>query len=139
MDPEKKHVPVRQGEDLEKQKGRLPPGGEVTRSVYVLPFENGLFFKPAEVQSRTKFLNGVICVLSDRSGREEAERSRRSEPSKLSGAQERSDKAERSHSQERSDKVERSANAASDNIQRPSQLTSCPVPRLLRNFRNRTE
>ena len=52
-------------------------------------------FKPAEVQSRTKFLNGVICGLSDRSGSEEAERSHRSKATKLSGAQERSDKVER--------------------------------------------
>ena len=66
------------------------------------------FFRPAEVESRTKFLNGVICGLSNRSGSEEAKRSHRSETSKLSGAQERSEKVDRSHAQERSDKVERS-------------------------------
>ena len=31
-------------EDLEKQKGRLPPGEEVTGSICLLPFENGFFF-----------------------------------------------------------------------------------------------
>ena len=65
-------------------------------------------FKPAEVQSRTKFLNGVIWGLSDRWGSEEAERSHRNKASKLSGAQEWSDKVEQSHEQERSDKVQRS-------------------------------
>ena len=40
----KKHVSVRQGEDIEKQTDRLPPREEVTRSVSVLPFENGLIF-----------------------------------------------------------------------------------------------
>ena len=43
-------------------------------------------FKPTEVQSRTKFLNGVICGLDDRSGSKEAERSHRSEVTKLSRA-----------------------------------------------------
>ena len=71
-------------------------------SNYVLPIENGrFFFEPAEIQSRTKFLNGVvICGLSERSGSEEAERSHRSEATKLSGAQERSDKVDRSHRSE---------------------------------------
>ena len=41
---------------------------------------------PKEVQSGTKFLNGVICGLSDRWETEEAERSHRSEATKLSGA-----------------------------------------------------
>ena len=36
-------------------------------------------------ESRTKFLNGVICGLSDRQGSKEAERSHRSEATKLSG------------------------------------------------------
>ena len=44
----KKHVSAQQGEDLEKQKGKLPPGEEIlhniSRSVCVSPFENGLFF-----------------------------------------------------------------------------------------------
>ena len=30
-------------EDLEKQKGRLPPGEEVTGSICLLPFENSFF------------------------------------------------------------------------------------------------
>ena len=30
-------------EDLEKQKGRMPPGEEVTGSICLLPFENGFF------------------------------------------------------------------------------------------------
>ena len=47
-------------EDLEKQKGRLPPGEEVTGSICLLPFENGFFFQPTEAQSRTKFLHGVM-------------------------------------------------------------------------------
>ena len=62
--------------------------------------KTAFFFKPAEVQSRTKFLNGVVCWLSDRSGSEEAERSCRSEATKLSGAQERSDKIVRSQRSE---------------------------------------
>ena len=37
-------------------------------------------------ESRTKFLNGVICGLSDRSGSKKAERSHRIEATKLSGA-----------------------------------------------------
>ena len=40
----KKHVSARQGEDLEKQKGSLAPRRESNQEVYVLPFENGLFF-----------------------------------------------------------------------------------------------
>ena len=40
--------------------------------------------KPTEVQSRTKFLNGVICGLSDRSGSEEAERIHRNKATMLS-------------------------------------------------------
>ena len=58
--------------------------------------KTAFFFKPAEFQSRRKFLNG----LSDRSGNEEAERSYRSEATTLSGAQGRSEKVERSHAQE---------------------------------------
>ena len=37
--------------------------------------KTAFFFKPAEIQSRTKFLNGVFWGLSDRRGSEEAERS----------------------------------------------------------------
>ena len=49
--------------------------------------QNRLFLlKPAEGQSRTKCLNGVICGLSNRPGSEEAERSQRSEATKLSQA-----------------------------------------------------
>ena len=81
--------------------------------------KTAFFFKPAEVQSGTKFLNGVICGLSDRSGSEEAERSHRSEAlrgaqerrTKLSGAMHRSEATKLSEPEERSDKVERSANA----------------------------
>ena len=36
--------------------------------------KTAFFFKPAEVQSRTKFLDGVICGPGNRSGSEEAER-----------------------------------------------------------------
>ena len=106
-DPEKKHVPARQREDLEKQKGRLPPGEEVTRSVYVLPFENSLFFSSHQNFKAEQSFSICGLIISDRSGSEEAERSQRSEASKLSGAQERSDKVERSHAQERSDELER--------------------------------
>ena len=75
---EKKHVSARQGERYgpEKQKAASRRGSNQELSVYVLPFETALFFKPAEVQRRTKFLNGVFCScgLSDRSGGKEAER-----------------------------------------------------------------
>ena len=81
---EKKYVSARQGERYgpEKQKAAFRRGiDQKELSVYALPFENGLFFfKPAEVQRRTNFLNGVFCGLSDREAR------------KLSGPQ-RSDKA----------------------------------------------
>ena len=69
-----KHVSAQQGEDLEKQKGRLPAGEEVTRCVCFLRTiqKRPSFLKETEVQSRTKFLNGVICGLSDRPGSKEA-------------------------------------------------------------------
>ena len=61
-DPEKKHVPARQGEDLEKQKGRLPAGEEVTRSVYVLPFENGPFSSRQNFKAEQSF--SILMGLS---------------------------------------------------------------------------
>ena len=84
----KKHVSAWQGKDLEKQKGRLPPGEEVTRRVYVLYHSQTAFFllKQREIQSRTKFLNGVIGGLCNLLGSEEVERSHRSEATTLSEA-----------------------------------------------------
>ena len=81
----KKHVSARQGEDIEKQKDRLPPREEVTRSLCVLPFENGIFLTSRSSKQK-RFLNGVICGLSDRSGSEGAVQSHRSKATKLSGA-----------------------------------------------------
>ena len=66
------------------------------------------FLKPTKVQSRTKFLNGVICGLSDRSGSEEAERSHSSETTKLSRAT-GAKRQKLTEPQERSEKVQQSA------------------------------
>ena len=73
----------RQEEDLEKRKGRLPPGEEVSRIVYVLLFENGLFlfWSQQKFKAERRFQWGHLWV-SDRSGSEEAERSQRSEATK---------------------------------------------------------
>ena len=81
---------------MQKQKGspsvspgRLPPGDEVTGTRAHVSYHSKttfFFLRPTEVQSRTKFLNPVICGLSDRWGSEDAERRHRSEETKLSRA-----------------------------------------------------
>ena len=53
--------------------------------------KTAFFFKPAEVQSKTKFLNMDICGLSDRSGNIEDERSHRSKATKFGVAMHRSE------------------------------------------------
>ena len=98
----KKHVSARQGqgEDVEKQKGRLPPGEEVTRGVYVLPFENGRFWSQQRSKAEQSFSVGLsVGWAIDRearklSGATVAKRQSWSEP------QERCDKVELSHRSE---------------------------------------
>ena len=51
-----------------------------------LTFRKRPFFKPTIVQGRTKFLNGVVCGLSNQPGNKEAERGHRSEVRKMGGA-----------------------------------------------------
>ena len=63
--------------DMDRRNRRLPSGEElIKRSWAFMPYlsKTAFFFKPAEVQRRTNFLNGVFCGLSDRSGGKEAER-----------------------------------------------------------------
>ena len=49
---------ARQREGLEKQKGRLPPGEEISRSACVLQFEHGPFY--AKRSSKQNCLNKVF-------------------------------------------------------------------------------
>ena len=62
----KKHFSVWEGEDLEKQKARLPPGEEVTRSVCALPFKNGPLFEANRSLKQNEVFNGVIVCVPGR-------------------------------------------------------------------------
>ena len=68
---------------MDRRNRRLPSGEELIKGAERLCLtirKRPFFFKPAEVQRRTNFLNGVFCGLSDRSGGEEAERTTAKRP-----------------------------------------------------------